>query len=154
LSLDTMANESSEPIKITRKLAIPASELEFRFSRSGGPGGQNVNRRETRVELLFDVEGSPTLSEKQRKRLLKRLAKQIDGDGVLHIAVQTHRSQLRNRQEAVERFVAALQRAMRKRKRRLPTKAPAQAKEQRLATKRKRSEIKKKRKGVDSHDSS
>jgi ribosome-associated protein len=148
-----MANESSEPIKITRKLAIPASELEFRFSRSGGPGGQNVNRRETRVELLFDVEGSPTLSEKQRKRLLKRLAKQIDGEGVLHIAVQTHRSQLRNRQEAVERFVAALQRAIRKRKRRFPTKVPAQAKEQRLATKRKRSEIKKKRKGVDSHDS-
>jgi ribosome-associated protein len=149
-----MTNESSELIKITRKLTIPASELEFRFSRSGGPGGQNVNRRETRVELLFDVEGSPTLSEKQRKRLLKRLAKQIDGDGVLHIAVQTHRSQLRNRQEAVERFVEALQKAMRKRKRRLPTKVPAEVKQKRLATKRKRSEIKKKRKRVESDDSS
>jgi ribosome-associated protein len=100
------------------------------------------------VELLFDVQGSPSLSEKQRDRLLKRLASQIDQNGILHIVAHTHRSQLRNRQEAIERFVRLLQRALRRRRRRLPTKVPPQAIEQRLARKRRRSEIKKLRKRV------
>lgn len=143
-----MADESSEYIHITRALAIPASELEFRFSRSGGPGGQRVNRRETRVELLFDVQGSPSLSEKQRDRLLKRLASQIDQNGILHIVAHTHRSQLRNRQEAIERFVRLLQQGLRARRRRLLSKIPPQAIEQRLARKRRRSEIKKLRKRI------
>lgn len=148
-----MADESSEYIHITRALAIPGSELEFRFSRSGGPGGQRVNRRETRVELLFDVQGSPSLSEKQRDRLLKRLASQIDHNGILHIVAHTHRSQLRNRQEAIERFIRLLQRGLRARRRRLPTKVPPQAIEQRLARKRRRSEIKKLRKRIPRDDS-
>jgi len=148
-----MADESSEYIRITRALSIPASELEFRFSRSGGPGGQRVNRRETRVELLFDVQGSPSLNEKQRDRLLKRLASQIDRNGILHIVAHTHRSQLRNRQEAIERFVRLLQRGLRARRRRLPTKVPPQVMEQRLDRKRRRSEIKELRKRIPPDDS-
>jgi len=148
-----MADESSESIQVTRGLAIPASELTLQFSRSGGPGGQNVNRRETRVELLFDVRRSPSLSVKQRDRLLKRLASQVDRDGVLHIVARAHRSQLRNRQEAIERFVRLLQRGLRARRRRLPTKVPPQAIKQRLARKRRRSEIKKLRKRIPPDDS-
>jgi ribosome-associated protein len=148
-----MADESSEHIRITGRLEIPAPELEFRFSRSGGPGGQNVNRRETRVELLFDVHSSPSLSERQRNRLLKRLASQIDRDGVLHIVARTHRSQLRNRQEAIERFVELLQRGLRAPRRRLPTRVPPRAIKRRLAGKRRRGEIKKLRKRVQPDDS-
>lgn len=148
-----MADQSSEHIHITRRLFIPASELEFRFSRSGGPGGQNVNRRETRVELLFDVHASPSLSEKQRNRLLKRLASHIDRDGVLHIVARAHRSQLRNRQEAIERFVDLLQRGLRAPRRRLPTRVPQRAIKRRLSSKRRRGEIKQLRKRVQPDDS-
>lgn len=143
-----MADEYGEFINITRELAIPASELKFQFSRSGGPGGQNVNRRETQVELLFDLQNSPSLSEGQRNRLLKRLASQIDSNGILHVVAHTRRSQLRNRQEAMERFVQLLQRGLHAPKRRLPTRAPVQATERRLARKRSRGDIKKLRKRV------
>jgi ribosome-associated protein len=143
-----MTTDNPQSIPITSKLTIPTAELTFQFSRSGGPGGQNVNRRETRVELLFNVANSPSLSEKQRSRLLKRLDKQIDRHGVLHVVSQTHRSQRRNREEALERFADLLRSALRKRKRRIGTKVPKKAKERRLAEKRRRSEAKKRRKRV------
>lgn len=139
---------NEELLPITDHLAIPLSELRFRFSRSRGPGGQHVNRSATRVELLFDVAHSPSLSEEQRERLLKRLAGRIDSEGVLRVVAQSERSQLRNRQEAIARFQELLQQALRKRKRRRPTKAPRWAKERRLAAKRRRSEIKRYRRKV------
>jgi len=142
------SNESPQTIPITPKLAIPASELSFQFSRSGGPGGQNVNRRETRVELLFDVANSPSLSDGQRSRLLRRLATHIDSDGVLHVVAQTERSQHRNREQALQRFAYLLRGALRKRKRRIPTHVPKLARERRLADKRRRSESKQRRKPV------
>ena len=84
-------------LHITNTITIPLSELSFRFARSSGPGGQHVNRSATRVELLFDVAGSPSLTEAQRERALKALSSYIDSDGVLHLSSQTFRSQLRNR---------------------------------------------------------
>jgi len=143
-----MTDDSAQSIAITDTLAIPASELTFQFSRSSGPGGQNVNRRETRVELLFDVANSPSLSEAQRSRLLKRLASHIDSAGVLHVVAQMYRSQHRNREEAQQRFAHLVRSALRKRKRRILTKVPPKAKERRLTEKRRRSETKERRKPV------
>jgi len=129
-------------LRITNTLTIPLSELRFRFARSSGPGGQHVNRSATRVELLFDVAGSPSLTETQRKQALKALGPYIDRDGVLHLVSQTFRSQLRNREEAVERFRTLMRKAMRVPKQRRPTRPSRVTQERRLASKRRRSEIK------------
>ena len=137
---------------ITNTLTIPLSELRFRFARSSGPGGQHVNRSATRVELLFDVAGSPSLTEAQRERALKALAPYIDSDGVLHLISQTFRSQFRNREEAVERFQTLMRRAMKVPKRRRPTRPSRAARERRLASKRRRSEIKRQRGPVRADD--
>ena len=139
-------------LRITNSLTIPLSELRFRFARSSGPGGQHVNRSATRVELLFDVAGSPSLTEAQRERALKALAPYIDSDGVLHLISQTFRSQFRNREEAVERFQTLMRRAMKVPKRRRPTQPSRAARERRLASKRRRSEIKRQRGPVTTED--
>ena len=144
-----MTEGTGTQIQINRRLAIPLAELRFQFSRSGGPGGQNVNRRETRVELLFDLRQSPSLSDGQRARLLERLARYVDTDGVLRIVVTTERSQLRNRQEALQRFVQLLQEGLRVSRRRLPTRPTAQAMARRLERKRQRSAIKSERRRPD-----
>ena len=130
------------PLKITDSLTIPLSELHFQFSRSGGPGGQHVNRSETQVELTFDVANSPTLSEAQRLRILAALKSSIDSRGMLHLSAQTTRSQHRNRLEVIERFQRLLQRALHIPNRRVPTRPPAKVKEQRLAEKRRQGIIK------------
>jgi len=130
---------------INDQVSIPPAELSFRFSRSSGPGGQHVQKSSTRVELLFDVANSPSLSEPQRARVLKRLAGYIDSAGVFRLVAQSERSQLRNRQEAVARFQALMRRALKRRKRRKPTRPTAASKERRLREKRRRSEIKRRR---------
>jgi ribosome-associated protein len=139
-------------LRITNTLTIPLSELRFRFARSSGPGGQHVNRSATRVELIFDVAGSPSLTEAQRERALKALAPYIDSDGVLHLISQAFRSQFRNREEAVERFQTLMRRAMKVPKRRRPTRPSRAARERRLASKRRRSEIKRQRGPVTTED--
>lgn len=139
-------------VRITNTLTIPLSELRFRFARSSGPGGQHVNRSATRVELLFDVAGSPSLTQAQRERALKELAPYIDSEGVLHLVSQTFRSQLRNREEVVKRFQMLMNKAMRVPKRRRPTRPSRAAQEKRLATKRRRSEIKRQRGPVTTED--
>ncbi|MHB9024863.1 MAG: alternative ribosome rescue aminoacyl-tRNA hydrolase ArfB [Armatimonadota bacterium] len=132
-------------IRITPDLAIPRAEVEFRTSRSGGPGGQHVNKVETRVELFFDVAGSPSLSDEQRERLLAALGSRLDSDGTLRIVAASSRSQLRNREEAVARFVLLLQHALRPQRPRKPTRVPRRVHEKRLETKRQRGEIKRRR---------
>jgi ribosome-associated protein len=129
-------------IAITHDLAIPLSELSFRFSRSSGPGGQHVNRSETRVELLFDIARSPSLSEAQRDRLLTRLGHYVDDEGTLHLFSSQTRSQLANREDVTARFRALLQAALHERKRRLPTQPSAGGRERRLRAKHERSQIK------------
>ena len=130
-------------IKIHNRLSIPEQELRFRFSRSGGPGGQHVNKAATKVELLFDVRNSPSLSDSQRKRIEKKYQNRISTDGILRIEVQDSRSQLQNRQIAIERFRKMLADALKTRRRRISTSPPQQAKEKRLKEKKKRGEIKK-----------
>jgi ribosome-associated protein len=130
-------------IQITNTLSIPLSELSFRFSRSSGPGGQHVNKSETRVELLFDVANSPSLTDAQRERVMRRLSNRIDGAGVLHVTSQATRSQKQNRDLVILRFTRLMQKALRPRKKRRPTRPSRAAKERRLREKKRRSEIKK-----------
>ena len=121
---------------------IPRSELRFRTSRSGGPGGQHVNKVETRVELLFDLAGTPSLTEEQQARAMAALRTRLDNDGTLHIVADTYRSQYRNREEAVARFVTLLSHALRPRKVRRPTAVPRAMREARLQQKKHRAETK------------
>jgi ribosome-associated protein len=137
-----------ETLRISEQLEIPLAELRFRFSRSGGPGGQHVNRSATQVELLFDVGGSASLSEEQRTLVMRRLRRHIDRDGTLHLVSSSTRSQYRNRQEVLARFARLMERALRVRPPRRPTRPTAAARERRLAEKRRRSEAKRMRRKV------
>lgn len=136
-------------IAIRPRLVIPIAEIRFRFSRSGGAGGQHVNKVSTRVQLLFDVAGSPSLTEDQRRMLVGRLGSRIDADGMLSVVADTARSQWKNREEALARFADLLRRALVRRKRRKPTRTPASAHEERLKQKRHRSWTKAQRGGRD-----
>jgi ribosome-associated protein len=143
-----MSGEGEGILYITDKVSIPLSELSFRFSRSSGPGGQHASRTETRVELLFDLASSPSLSEQQRQRAVRALTPYLDQHGIVHLASQSTRSQLRNRQEVVERFRTLLREALKVRRKRYPTKPSKAAQEKRLEEKRHRSEVKNKRRPV------
>jgi ribosome-associated protein len=127
---------------VNDELSIPLDELRFRFSRSSGPGGQHVQKSSTRVELLFDVANSPSLTDAQRVRVLERLAGYTDAAGTLRLVAQSERSQLRNREKVVTRFQTLLQWALKRRKRRRPTAPTTASRERRLRQKRRRSEIK------------
>lgn len=122
-------------IRIGDELAIPEEELSFSASRSGGPGGQNVNKVETRVTLRFDVAGSPSLSQRQRDLLRERLASRISRAGLLQVTAQRHRTQAANREAATERFVELVADALREPEVRRPTRVPGAAREHRLQTK-------------------
>ena len=135
-------------VRITDTVSIPMSELHFRFARSSGPGGQHVNRSATQVELLFDVANSPSLDETQQQRVLSKLKSRIDKEGVLHLVSQETRSQLRNREEAVERFQELMSGALRVPKSRRPTRPTRAARERRLEEKRRRGEAKRGRRPV------
>lgn len=126
-------------VRVNRSLSIPASELSYRFGPSGGPGGQHANKASTRVELRFDVEHSPSLGPRQRARLLQRLGPEV------RIVADTHRSQSRNRQEAMDRLRTRLAEALSVRKPRTPTRPSRAAAERRLEEKRRRGERKRAR---------
>lgn len=136
---------TDDAIIINKYLAIPMSELQFRFSTSGGPGGQHVNKTATRVTLLFDIAGSPSLDDEIRSRLLDRLANRLDRQGVLQLSVQDSRSQWQNRQQAIARMQSVLSEALIDKPERRPTQPSQTAKEGRLTEKRKRGTLKKSR---------
>lgn len=142
----------SNLLPITDSLAIPLAELDFRFSRSSGPGGQHVQRSDTRVELLFDVANSPSLTDDQRARIRARLAGYIDGEGVLRLVSSVTRSQLDNRADVTARFRAMLAAALHVRKRRVPTRPSTAARERRITAKRERSQVKQTRRRVGRDD--
>ncbi len=132
-------------IEIRADLAIPEDEVTFVFSRSGGPGGQNVNKVATRVTLLFDVRGSRALTPEQKARVLDRLATRVSRRGVLRVTCQTARSQAANRAAALERLAALLRDALHRGKRRTPTQVSAAERARRLEEKRRRSRLKRDR---------
>lgn len=136
---------ADEVLEVSRDLRVPVAELEFRASRSGGPGGQHVNTSATRVELWWDVAGSPALTEEQRARLLERLAPRLDGTGRLRVVASASRSQLRNREAATERLRELVAGALTVPKVRRPTRPTRAAKAARLEAKRRRGAIKRDR---------
>jgi len=129
-----------ESIRVTRSVVLPLAEVEFRYSRSSGPGGQHAQKTETRVEAVFDVEASGALTETQKRRVIGRAGP------VLRAVAQDERSQFRNRELALERLVEQLRRALRVERRRLETKPTAASRERRLEQKRRRSKVKRLRK--------
>ena len=132
-----------ESIQVTRSVTIPRAEIELRFSRSSGPGGQHAQKSDTRVEASFDVEDSSALSEAQKRRVLARAGP------VVRAVAQDERSQWRNRELATERLVEALREALKVPRRRRPTKPSRAAVERRLEQKRRRSQVKRRRRELD-----
>lgn len=133
-------------IRINRKVTVPESELEFRASRSGGPGGQGVNTTSSKVELRWNVDDSHALADWQRELLHERLGNRITDDGVLIIQASEERSQHQNRDAARSRFQALVKEAITPPKRRRKTKPSRASKRRRLEEKRHRGRIKKLRK--------
>lgn len=125
-----------ESIRVTRSVSIPLSEIQLRFSRSSGPGGQHAQKSETRVEAVFDVEASGSLTDRQRQRVLRKAGP------VLRAIAQDERSQARNRELAVLRVADALREALHVARRRKPTKPSRASVERRLESKRRRSQTK------------
>jgi ribosome-associated protein len=131
-----MAAMERESIRVTRSVSIPLAEIELRFSRSSGPGGQHAQKSETRVEALFDVEASTALTPRQKQRVVRKAG------AVLRAVAQDERSQARNRELAIERLTDALRDALHVERRRVPTKPSKAAVERRLEQKRRRAETK------------
>jgi ribosome-associated protein len=126
-------------------LDIPEGDLAFTTSRSSGPGGQNVNKVSTRVTLLFDVEGSACLSAQQRELLRQRLPGRINREGIMRVVSQRHRTQLANREAAVERFADLVRDALTEAPERIPVSLPEKLNKMRLEEKRRRSRLKRER---------
>jgi ribosome-associated protein len=131
-----MAAMDGESIRVTRTVTLPVSEIELRFSRSSGPGGQHAQKSETRVEAILDVEASSALSAIQKARVVRKAGP------ILRSVAQDERSQARNRQLAVDRLVETLREALRVERRRRPTKPTAASRKRRLEQKRRRGETK------------
>ena len=125
----------AQSIRVTRSVSIPASEIRFRVSRSSGPGGQHANTAETRVEALFDVDASESLTDRQKQRVRTKVG------AVVRAVAQDERSQARNRELAVERLVAKLRDALHVERRRVATRPTKASVERRLEAKRRRASV-------------
>jgi ribosome-associated protein len=135
-------------IQITDSIFINENEIQEEFIRSSGPGGQNVNKVATAVQLRFDVRRSPSLTEEVRERLLKLAGSRINENGELIISARRFRSQLKNREDALQRLIELIRKAAHKPKARRKRKPSLYSKWQRLELKRKRSEVKQQRRYI------
>jgi ribosome-associated protein len=136
-----------EMLHIMTGLFIPENEIGFSASRSGGPGGQNVNKVSSKVTLAFDIAGSSALSDDQKEKIREKLARRINKEGILQVVSQRTRSQDMNRADALERFADLLRRALTPKRVSVKTRPPAGSKERRLESKRKRAITKEARSG-------
>ncbi len=132
-------------VSVAEGVDIPEGELEFSTSRSSGPGGQNVNKVSTRVTLLWNVDASPSLSSQQRERVRAQLAGRINQAGVLRVVSQRHRTQLANREAALQRFATLVAVALQEAPERIPISVPPAVDRSRLETKRRRGRLKRER---------
>ena len=132
-------------IEVEKGIEIRGEEIAFRFSRSSGPGGQNVNKANTRVTLLFDIANSTSFSDIQKKQILERLASRAGKNGVIRVVSQQHRTQKANRDAVIERLRGLLTEAIRKEPARKKTIVPRQARQKRLEKKKQRSVLKQQR---------
>ena len=130
------------------KIRIPFTEYELKAVRSGGAGGQHVNKVSSRVELYFNIRQSASLSEEQKERILAKLATEITEDGILRITEDSSRSQHLNREAVVKKLHATLNKALVRPKKRVPTKVPKAVKKKRVDSKKIKGEIKKLRKNI------
>ena len=138
-----------EDLPVTESLTIPGRELRVSFARSGGPGGQNVNKVETKVELRWRPGESSILSDEDRAWLLERLARRLSGDGDLIVSSSRTRDQARNREDARQRLAAIVAQALERPKKRRPARPTREARRRRLEEKRRRAELKAARKKIE-----
>lgn len=132
-------------IQVKKDVEIREEELVFKFSRSSGPGGQNVNKVNTRVTLLFDVANATGLSDGQKEQIFERLATRVNKNGVIRVISQRYRTQKANREATIERLQELLREALKKEPVRKKTKVPEQVRQRRLEEKKRRSILKKQR---------
>src|SRR5262245_3073010 len=139
-------------LQVTATIALEESELDEQFVRSSGPGGKNVNKGATAVQLRFDVDRSPSLSDELKQRLRRIAGSRMTTEGVLVIDARRYRTQADNRQDARDRLAELIRQAAVRPKRRHKTKPTVASKERRLTTKRRRADTKRGRRDVDSND--
>ena len=152
LNLICLFNKKTKPIN--DKLNIPdlSPEITFQTTRSGGKGGQNVNKVETAVIGYFDITASQILNEEQKSVITEKLSNRINNEGMLFVKSQTYRTQLENKDEVIRKINELIAKALEKKKKRKPTKISKAAKEKRLESKKKKGDIKEGRRRVDPHN--
>jgi len=137
-------------VEVNQNLSIPETELKFVFARASGPGGQNVNKVNTKVTLFFDIVKSPSLIDEQKAKIRNRLTNRISNEGVLRVTAMRYRTQKANREDAVKRFVELLSSALTEKPHRKKTKASRSSRERRFKAKKQRSRVKQSRQKVTS----
>ena len=137
--------DKQDQYRITASCTIPAAELFFSYSRSSGKGGQHVNKVNTKVSLIFDLEASPSLTEEQKTLLKQRLGNRLNKQGILRLDGDRQRSQRGNQEEVVQRFISLLRNALYIQKKRKKTRPSRNAKQRRLQQKKQRSQLKQQR---------